>query len=84
MAKKMKAKFDKYWGDPDKIDPMFLAVVFDPRYKMKYLKFLFEFVYDSTTVAKISMKVEQILNELFEVYNIDFGGGDDKVSYILV
>ncbi|KAJ9561442.1 hypothetical protein OSB04_006602 [Centaurea solstitialis] len=81
MAKKMKAKFDKYWGDPDKINPMlFLAVVLDPRYKMKYLKFLFECLYDSTTIAKISMKVEQILNELFEVYNSEFGGGDDKVA----
>ncbi|XP_024989347.1 zinc finger BED domain-containing protein RICESLEEPER 2-like [Cynara cardunculus var. scolymus] len=30
-------------------------------------------------VAKITVKVEEILNELFEVYNVEFGGGESKV-----
>lgn len=61
---------------------LFLSVVLDPRYKMKYLKFLFECLYDSQTVAKITVKVEQILNELFEVYNVGYGGDESKVSYM--
>ncbi|XP_024960822.1 zinc finger BED domain-containing protein RICESLEEPER 2-like [Cynara cardunculus var. scolymus] len=52
----------------------------DHKYKMKYLKFLFECLYDSQTVAKITMKVEEILNELFEVYNVEFGGGESNVA----
>lgn len=75
MATKMKSKYDKYWGDPDHINPMlFLAVVLDPRYKLKYLKFCFESLYDTQTVAKLVVKVEQILHRLFNQYS---KGGKD-------
>ena len=78
MARKMKKKFDKYWGNPDNIYPLlFLAVVLDPRYKMKYLKFLFECIYDVETVAKVIVKVEQILNQLFEMYNVNYGTSEE-------
>jgi hypothetical protein len=40
MAQKMKAKFDKYWGRIDNVNLMlFVAVVLDPRYKIKYVEF---------------------------------------------
>ena len=40
MAQRMKLKFDKHWGSVDRINPMlFVAVVVNPRYKLKYVKF---------------------------------------------
>ena len=34
MAIKMKEKFDKYWGDPEKMNNLiFIAAILDPRYK---------------------------------------------------
>ena len=40
MAQIMKLKYDKYWGSVDRINPMlFMAVVVNPRYKLKYVRF---------------------------------------------
>ncbi|KAK1394229.1 zinc finger BED domain-containing protein RICESLEEPER 2-like [Heracleum sosnowskyi] len=62
MAGSMKEKYDKYWGDVEDINPLlFLAVVLDPRYKMGYLKYCFESVYDAESVARIVTKVESLL-----------------------
>ena len=37
MAQSMKEKYEKYWGDIKNMNlMMFIAVVLDPRYKMKY------------------------------------------------
>ncbi|XP_077228331.1 zinc finger BED domain-containing protein RICESLEEPER 1-like [Tasmannia lanceolata] len=48
MALKMKEKFDKYWGNIDKINMMLLlAVVLDPRFKLKYIKFCYSKLYAS-------------------------------------
>ena len=42
MATKMEAKFEKYWGKEDKINHLlYVAVVLDPRKKVRFLKFLF-------------------------------------------
>ena len=42
MATKMEAKFEKYWGKGDKINHLlYVAMVLDPRKKMKFLKFSF-------------------------------------------
>ncbi|XP_024962436.1 zinc finger BED domain-containing protein RICESLEEPER 1-like [Cynara cardunculus var. scolymus] len=81
MATKMKSKYDKYWGDPDRINPMlFLAVVLDPRYKLKYLKFCFEPLYDAQTVAKLVVKVEQILHQLYNQYSQGGKDGDEAIK----
>ncbi|XP_075074700.1 zinc finger BED domain-containing protein RICESLEEPER 2-like [Nicotiana tabacum] len=40
MAKKMKEKFDKYWGDLEKMNKMiFISYVLDPRYKFDSVSF---------------------------------------------
>ncbi|KAL0005990.1 hypothetical protein SO802_013551 [Lithocarpus litseifolius] len=42
MSTKMEAKFEKYWGKGDKINQLlYVAVVLDPRKKMRFLKFSF-------------------------------------------
>lgn len=46
MAVNMNRKFDKYWGDVEKMNKlMFLGMVLDPRYKMVYLRHCFNYVY---------------------------------------
>ncbi|XP_062096961.1 zinc finger BED domain-containing protein RICESLEEPER 3-like [Humulus lupulus] len=81
MAASMKRKYEKYWGSAENINPMlFLAVVLDPRYKLKYLKYCFETIYDAETVAKIVVKVEQILQRLYNSYNVEGESDGDKVS----
>jgi hypothetical protein len=45
MANKMKVKYDKYWGDVEKINPLlFVATLLDPRYKMDALEYWFDLV----------------------------------------
>jgi len=84
MATKMKSKYDKYWGNPDHINPMlFLAIVLDPRYKSKYLRFCFESLYDTQTVAKLVVKVEQILHRLYNHYSKS-GLDGEEVSYLVL
>ena len=74
MAVSMKSKYDKYWGNAENINPLlFLAVVLDPRYKMRYLKYCFESVYDAETVARIVVKAESVLQRLYACYNTAVG-----------
>ena len=40
MAMRMKDKYDKYWGNMEKINIfIFVAVVLDPRHKLNYVEF---------------------------------------------
>ncbi|XP_060967282.1 zinc finger BED domain-containing protein RICESLEEPER 1-like [Cannabis sativa] len=81
MAANMRRKYDKYWGNAENINPfLFLAIVVDPRYKLKYLKYLFETIYEAEIVAKIVVNVEQVLQRLFTSYNAMNGNKDDKVT----
>lgn len=69
MAENMKRKFDKYWDNHDGLNPLlFLAVVLDPRYKVKYLDFCFSNIYDKVRAKSFTKKVEDSLTRLFEWY----------------
>ncbi|KAM3269999.1 hypothetical protein P3S67_029905 [Capsicum chacoense] len=69
MAKKMKVKFDKYWGDFSDMNMLlFVAVVLDPRYKMKYVEFLFKKYYNSVEECTKSDKVRDTLTSLYAHY----------------
>ena len=42
MARDMHEKFDKYWGDNEKLNlMMFAAIVLDSRYKLRFVNFWF-------------------------------------------
>ncbi|WOH00644.1 hypothetical protein DCAR_0520015 [Daucus carota subsp. sativus] len=46
MAKRMKAKYDKYWDNIDNINFLFyVAVLLDPRRKMQYIDYCFSQIY---------------------------------------
>ncbi|KAK9999965.1 hypothetical protein SO802_019568 [Lithocarpus litseifolius] len=57
MAQSTKEKYEKYWGDFENMNlMMFIAVVLDPRYKMKYLKYWFNKWY-SKEMAEFALKL---------------------------
>ncbi|KAG8477524.1 hypothetical protein CXB51_031036 [Gossypium anomalum] len=54
MAIKMKEKYDKYWGDIDKMNLlMFVAYVLDRRQKLKYLEFALSKMSSSEKASEI-------------------------------
>ena len=56
-ACKMKENFAKYWENFSIVNYLLhIAIVLDPRYKMKYVKICFEQVYEvSEAVIKIAL-----------------------------
>ena len=70
MAKGMVDKYDKYWGNVDKCnEALFIALVLDPRYKLKYLKHSFGTFHDAETTIELVSKIEHTLRELFDLYH---------------
>ena len=62
----MKKKNDKYWESIDNINLMlFVAVVLDPRYKLKYVKFWFREWYGKDKGDVMSSKVRDALKRLY-------------------
>ena len=58
MVVEMKNKYDKYWGSIENINLMlFVAVVLDPRYKLKYVQFWFKEWYEKDKGDAMSSKV---------------------------
>ncbi|KAG8491358.1 hypothetical protein CXB51_014482 [Gossypium anomalum] len=73
MAIKMKEKYDKYWGDIDKMNLlMFVACVLDPRQKPKYLEFAVSEMYSSKKACEMMQKLKESLYELFDEYKPPF------------
>ncbi|KAK1404623.1 hypothetical protein POM88_004228 [Heracleum sosnowskyi] len=60
------------------------GVVLDPRYKMRYLKYCFENVYDAEYVARIVVKVEALLQRLYTSYDSQADNVGPKVDGITV
>ncbi|KAA0038601.1 zinc finger BED domain-containing protein RICESLEEPER 3-like [Cucumis melo var. makuwa] len=72
MAKNMKAKFDKYWENDEKKNNILLciAVVLDPRYKLKCLKYCWNNLFGPDIAMAKTRIVENVLRRLFHEYNI--------------
>lgn len=69
MAKLMKEKFDKYYGNIEKFNIlMYVASVLDPRNKMEYLEILLSEVYGKVDGGAILNIVKDDINELFDEY----------------
>lgn len=77
MAIKMREKFDKYWGDVEKMNKLlFVAMVLDPRYKLKYLKAIFNQVYERSQANRLAEKVKTTLERFFEFYGSVYSTSD--------
>ena len=69
MATSMHLKFEKYWGEGNKINPLlYVAVVLDSRKKLTFLKFCFSRLYGSEKAALKIAYVRDVLTKLFDYY----------------
>uniref|UniRef100_A0A803PIE6 BED-type domain-containing protein n=1 Tax=Cannabis sativa TaxID=3483 RepID=A0A803PIE6_CANSA len=60
MVASMRRKFDKYWGDPEKMNVvLFLGVVLDPRYKLEYIAICFSMIYEETVAKNLLKSIEK-------------------------
>jgi hypothetical protein len=66
MMSKMSNKFEKYWGNCNLL--MALAVVLDPKYKMKLIKFCFPLICLEPEASMNIDNVHSVLHELYKVY----------------
>ena len=70
MATKMKAKFEKYWGKGDKINQfLYVAVVLNPRKKMRLLKFSFSEIYGDEVANERVDLVRKTMDRLYDYYS---------------
>ena len=70
MATKMKSKFDKYWGKGDKINHLsYVAMVLDPRKKLRFLKFSFSKIYGNEVADEMIELVRGTLVKLYDYYS---------------
>lgn len=73
MSNVMKDKWDKYWRNPEKLNVlMFLGAFFDPRYKMKYVKFVIDAMYDGNKAKSMFDNVNNVLYAVFDEYSYSF------------
>ncbi|KZV39550.1 zinc finger BED domain-containing protein RICESLEEPER 2-like [Dorcoceras hygrometricum] len=69
MGARMKKKFDKYWGDPDKMNKLFyIAVVLDPRHKLDFVEFMLVELYGVENGARVGKMVKDTLVALYKNY----------------
>ena len=65
----MQTKFEKYWGEGEKINPLlYVTVVFDPRKKLRFLKFSFSEIYENAVAKVMVDKVKDLLVKLYNFY----------------
>ena len=81
MSKRMKEKFDKYWGNIDKMN-MFLvfAVVLDPRYKFTYIRFFYSEIYDHEKATEILQRVKEKTQKVFKSYQNKYSPNEVKAT----
>ncbi|XP_070048899.1 zinc finger BED domain-containing protein RICESLEEPER 2-like [Nicotiana tomentosiformis] len=81
MANKMKGKFDKYWGMFENLNMLlFIVVVLDPRYKMKYVNFILSISYNPLVRKLKSDQVTGALTHLYDHYNNSFSESSNDNS----
>ena len=83
MVKKMKDKFDKYWGAGNLLISM--AAVLDPRNKMQLIEWCFPLIYSGADsiehVTTVRETLRMLYREYLEVYkanNIDKEGQSES------
>ncbi|KAJ9538563.1 hypothetical protein OSB04_031296 [Centaurea solstitialis] len=75
MASSMMSKFDKYWEVIH--DVMSVAIVLDPRYKLKLINYFFLKIYGSDAKDEVT-KIRNMCNELFEEYKRKHDNNKEK------
>ncbi|XP_041017905.1 zinc finger BED domain-containing protein RICESLEEPER 2-like [Juglans microcarpa x Juglans regia] len=69
MAFSMKSKYEKYWGNIEKMNLLlYVGLVFDPRYKLRGLTYIFEGIYEDNS-SKVFMLVDWVQDALTRLYD---------------
>ncbi|KAM3216664.1 zinc finger BED domain-containing protein RICESLEEPER 1-like [Capsicum annuum] len=69
VAKKMKEKFDKYWGDPTKMNEIiFILCVLDPRYKLDSVGYVLVKMFEKNQGLSLKATVKEYMILLFNEY----------------
>ncbi|XP_038725975.1 zinc finger BED domain-containing protein RICESLEEPER 2-like [Tripterygium wilfordii] len=69
MTKKMKQKYDKYFGNVVKLNMLtIVAVILDPRHKMGFVLFALGQMYPGEVGVQMKKKVQDITSSMFEEY----------------
>ncbi|KAL0012638.1 hypothetical protein SO802_007746 [Lithocarpus litseifolius] len=70
MTTKMEAKFEKYWEKGDKINQLlYVAMVLDPRKKMRFLKFSFLEIFGDEMANEMVDLVRKTMDRLYDYYS---------------
>nr|XP_009761067.1 PREDICTED: zinc finger BED domain-containing protein RICESLEEPER 1-like [Nicotiana sylvestris] len=76
MAKRMKSKLEKYWGKFESMNMLLIiAVVLDPRYKMKYVNYILSIAYGD---IGITSEPGDLLQSQWEKYMEEEGNSERK------
>ncbi|XP_052207514.1 zinc finger BED domain-containing protein RICESLEEPER 2-like [Diospyros lotus] len=69
MVGKMKEKFDKYWGDPEKINHLlYIAVVLNPRHKLEFMEYALQEMYPGEKGVGAVLSLKNAAYALYEEY----------------
>jgi hypothetical protein len=80
MAERMMMKYNKYWGDLDKVNVfMFVVVILDLRTKLGSLKFWFKDVLNEEQCTNMVKKLKHYLQKLYD--HFDAGGTSSQVEH---
>ncbi|XP_062103927.1 zinc finger BED domain-containing protein RICESLEEPER 2-like [Humulus lupulus] len=69
MVGSMQLKFDKYWGNVEKINLLqYIASILDPRFKLDAVHNSFRYLYDPILAEKMIKKVENMMTTFYAFY----------------
>lgn len=75
IGDKMQLIYDKYWGNLEEMNKLiFVAIVVDPRYKLKFLQYAFADEYGDEKGSKMVVDLRLALDELYEAYKSQSDG----------
>lgn len=82
MAQQMKLKFDKYWSNVNNINVlMFIALVLDPRCKLRYVEWIVRRSYDVDDSYILCEKIRDTLRALFDFYSSSMPSSHNKSCF---
>lgn len=77
MIRSLKAKYSKYWGASKKTNfLLYVVVVLDPRYKLKFLKYRFREFWGDDVADKMTTKVKRTLRKTCDEYFFNMTRGE--------
>jgi len=81
MAEKMMSKYNKYWGDLDKVNVLlFVAVILDPRTKLGSLEYWFNDLLSVEQCTDMIIKLKNHLQKLCDHFNTGKSSSQDEHS----